>query len=82
MNPLRFILNDRVYETLKWVIVAVLPAVGLLYGALSEVWGWPNAAAVLTTIAAVTTFLGAIFGISTVNFNRAHDVTVTEVDPE
>lgn len=61
---------DKVYDIMKWVVIIVLPASATLYKALSSVWGWPFANEVVTTIVAVTAFLGALLGISTAQYNK------------
>lgn len=63
-------LSNKAYDILKWVVMIVLPAVGTLYATLSGVWGWPASEQVVTTISALTTFLGVLLGISTVNYNK------------
>ena len=63
-------LPDNVYNVLKWVTMILLPAVATLYFALSGIWGFPYAEQVVGTIAAVETFLGAILGISTIQYNK------------
>ena len=63
-------LNNKVYDTLKWLVIIVMPAVATLYAALAAVWAWPYADEVVTTITAVDTFLGAVLCISTANYNK------------
>lgn len=63
-------LNDKLYNILKWVALIVLPAIGTLYAALSGIWGFPFGDQVVGTIIAVDTFLGAILGISSTNYNK------------
>lgn len=63
-------LNNKVYDVLKWVCLIALPALSVLYSALSGVWGWPYAEEVATTINAVVAFLGAMIGISTASYNE------------
>lgn len=63
-------MNNKVYDILKWVVMIVLPAISTLYFALSSIWGFPYAEEVVGTIAAVTTFLGAILGISNVQYTK------------
>ena len=60
-------LNDKVYDTLKWI---VMPALSALYWGLSGIWGWLYAEQVVGTVAVVTTFLGALLGISTAQYKR------------
>lgn len=61
-------LNDKVYDILKWIALVVLPAAATLYGALAPTWGWPYAEQIVYTITAIDTFLGALLGISNLNY--------------
>lgn len=63
-------MNNRVYDVLKWIAQIVLPAVGTLYFALSQIWGLPYGEQVVGTITAVDAFLGAILGVSSMNYYR------------
>ena len=63
-------LHNKVYDVMKWIVMIVLPALSAFYVALAPVWGWPYAEEVVGTIAVVTTFLGALLGISTVQYKR------------
>lgn len=64
------LLNDKVYDIIKYIAQYVLPAVGTLYFALASIWGLPYGEEVVGTITAIDTFLGAILGISTYNYNK------------
>lgn len=64
-------LNDKIYNILKWVALCVLPAISTLYFALSGIWGFPYGEQIVGTIAAVNTFLGALLGISTVQYSKS-----------
>ena len=63
-------LSNKVYDTMKWLAIIVLPALATLYTALSAVWAWPYSEEVVTTITAVDTFLGAVLCISTATYNK------------
>lgn len=63
-------LPDKVYDVLKWLVCIVLPALGTLYTALSQIWALPYAAEIPATILAVDTFLGAVLCISTAQYNK------------
>ena len=63
-------LNDRVYDILKWIAMVCLPAIGTLYFALAGIWGFPYGEQVVGTIMAVDTFLGALLGISSIQYNK------------
>jgi hypothetical protein len=63
-------LNNKVYDVLKWIALIVLPAIGTLYFTLSGIWGLPYGEQIVGTITAIDTFLGAILGISTYQYNK------------
>lgn len=68
---MNLVLPDKVYDILKWIAMVVLPAIGTLYFALAGIWGFPFGEEVVGTITAVDTFLGALLGISTAQYNKA-----------
>lgn len=68
-------LNDNMYEILKWIAMIVLPALGTLYFALAGIWGFPFGEEIVGTITAVDAFLGAILGISTMQYNKTNGLT-------
>ena len=61
---------DKVYDVLKWIVIIVIPAVTTAYVGLAAVWGWPYAEPIAKPSAIVCTLLGAILGISTINYNK------------
>ena len=65
-----FKMSNKVYDVLKWIALILIPAIGTLYFALAGIWGFPYAEAIVGTITAVDTFLGAILGISTSIYNK------------
>ena len=62
---------SKVYDILKWVALVVLPALGTLYFALAQIWGFPYGAEIVGTITAIDAFLGALLGISTSIYNKS-----------
>ena len=66
-------MSNKVYDTLKWIAMYLLPALGTLYFALSAIWGLPYGEQVVGTITAIDTFLGVILGISTAQYNKRVD---------
>lgn len=70
-------LNDKTYTYLKWITMVLIPAATTLYVALAAIWGFPYAAEVAKTSAAVCTFFGAILGISTASYYKDAN---TEID--
>ena len=63
-------LNDKIYNVLKWICLIVLPACATFYYALSGIWGLPYGEQIVGTITAIDTFIGALIGISTINYNK------------
>lgn len=65
-------LTNRVYDTLRWIADLFLPALGTLYFALSQIWGFPYGEQIVGTIAALTAFLDAILAVSKSQYNKAN----------
>ena len=63
-------LSNKVYDTLKWIAMYLLPALGTLYFALAGIWGFPYGEQIVGTITAIDTFFGVILGISTAQYNK------------
>lgn len=66
-------MSNKVYDTLKWIAMYLLPALGTLYFALAGIWGLPYGEQIVGTITAIDTFLGVILGISTAQYNKRAD---------
>ena len=66
-------MSNKVYDTLKWIAMYLLPALGTLYFALAGIWGLPYGEQIVGTITAADTFLGVILGISTTKYNKRVD---------
>lgn len=63
-------MNNKTYDILKWITLVALPAVTALWLTLANIWGFPYAEAIGATLAAVTTFLGAVLGISSIQYQK------------
>lgn len=63
-------MSNKVYDVLKFIAQIILPALGTLYFAVAQLWGFPYAEEIVGTISAVDIFLGAILGISTAQYNK------------
>lgn len=58
-------LPEKLYEVLRWATWIVLPAIATLISALNTAWNWQLPIdAILTTFAAVETFIGAVLGVA------------------
>ena len=67
------VFDDKTYNVLKYIALIVLPALGALYFGLSAIWGLPYGQEIIGTITVIDTFLGALLGISTNNYNKQLD---------
>ena len=65
-------MSNKTYDILKWVALCFLPAFCALYATIGEVWSLPYVTQVVSTIAAVDTFLGALIGISSTKYKNSN----------
>lgn len=65
---MKITLENRVYDILKWTVMVFIPAATTLYVGLAAIWHWPYAEEVAKTSAVVCAFLGALLGISTMQY--------------
>ena len=65
------ILNDKLYNVLKWICITVVPALNILIATLCALYGWTWGNVVIGTIDAVAAFVGAIIGIGSIKYKKA-----------
>ena len=75
----KFVLKDELYKVLKWGLILFVPALITLIGTLGKIYSFDTEKIVLT-ISAVSTFLGAITGISTYNYKKEGGVKMTTIE--
>lgn len=63
-------MSNKTYDILKYIAQIVLPAIGVLWFTVAQIWSLPYGQEILGTITAVDCFLGAILGISTMAYNK------------
>ena len=66
-------LSDKTYDIVKIIAQIWLPALGSLYFALAGIWGgdvFPYGEQVVGSIMAIDAFLGALLGISSIQYNK------------
>lgn len=66
-------LDNKIYDILKWIALIALPALATLISVILPLWnicdeGTINA--VVGTITAVGTFLGTLLGVSTMKYRK------------
>lgn len=67
------VLKDKQYQIIKWVVLTVLPALSVLVGALGKAYGFEYTDLTVLTINAVAVFLGAVTGVSQLNYNKSKE---------
>ena len=63
-------MTNKTYDILKYIAQIVLPALGTLYFALSQIWGLPYGEEIVGTITAFDAFRGALLGISSAQYYK------------
>lgn len=63
--------NNTLYDIMKYLTQIVLPAIGTLYFAISQIWGLSHGTEVVGTIMAVDAFLGVLLGISSSAYHNS-----------
>ena len=63
-------LNNKVYDVLKWITLVLLPALTTLVGVILNCFNVGCTDIVLTIMTPITTFMGAILGISNINYKK------------
>lgn len=71
--------KNSTYDILKYICQIVLPAIGTLYFALAQIWGFPYAEQIVGSITAIDTFLGAILMISSASYNKSKNDVEKEI---
>lgn len=66
-------MSNKTYDILKKIAQIWLPAIATLYFAIASIWGLPYSEEIVGTITAADAFLGAILGISTVQYKKKLD---------
>ena len=63
-------LNNKLYDILKWVAMLFLPALATLISVVFAVWNIPYGDEISKTIMALDAFLGACLGISHIQYKK------------
>ena len=64
-------MSNKLYDTLKWIALVLIPALGALYFGLSKIWSFPMGEEIVGTLTTIDTFLGTLLGISNVKYKNA-----------
>lgn len=63
-------ISNELYDFLKALTINVLPALGALYFALSQIWGLPYGEQITGTLAAVATFTGVLIKAAQIGYEK------------
>lgn len=63
-------LDNKLYDVLKWLAILFLPALAILIKTVFAIWGLPYGEEIGGTIIALQVFLGAILGVSSMNYKK------------
>lgn len=69
------IINDKLFNLLKWLTLVIVPAVNASTFSILQLWGVdPEITAKLTgSIAILNTLLGVAIGVSAIQYNRSDE---------
>lgn len=73
-------MNNKIYDVFKWGLMIFIPALITLIGSLGQIYKFDTEVIILT-ISTFATFIGAITGISNINYNKV-DYTSDTVGDE
>lgn len=62
-------MSNKVYDKIKYSLMIFVPALITLIGSLGQIYNF-NTEIIILTISAITTFIGTITGISSMNYNK------------
>lgn len=68
-------LDNKVYNVLKWVALIALPALATLISVVLPLWNVCDESmvnAIVGTITAIATCLGTLLGVSTAKYNKTN----------
>lgn len=64
-------ISNKIFDILKWIAIVALPALSTFIVVLGKIWNWGDIAPMVAqTITAVAVLLGALLGISTIQYNK------------
>lgn len=64
-------LSNKFYDTMKFLAMVVIPALGALYFGLAAIWGLPKPEQVVGSLTVIDTFLGVVLHLSTGSYNAS-----------
>ena len=78
----KYWLPDRFYTFLKWLGLAALPTLSWGYQVLANIWAWPCANEVSTTLGVLGTLVAVLIGVSAVPNKSKNKPDATDITEE
>lgn len=72
-------MKNKIYDIFKWGLMIFIPALITLIGSLGQIYKF-DAEIIILTISTFATFIGAITGISNINYNKVEVISDTVGD--
>ena len=64
-------MSNKLYDALRFIADLLLPALGTLYAALGEIWGFPYKEQIVGTVLAVVAFMDAVLKVAKNKYDKA-----------
>ena len=64
-------MSNKLYDALRFIADLLLPALGTLYAALGEIWGFPYKEQIVGTVLAVVAFMDAVLKVAKNKYEKA-----------
>lgn len=74
-------MHNKIYDVFKWGLMIFIPALITLIGSLGQIYKFDTEVIILT-ISTFATFIGAITGISNINYNKVNYTSDTVGDDD
>lgn len=69
-------LPDKIYDVLQWLALVALDALGKFYQTIAKIWSLPYGQEVFETAVALSILVGALIGISKVQWKKENDIVI------
>ncbi|EGO8565542.1 hypothetical protein P782_2546 [Enterococcus faecalis FL2] len=75
-------MSNKFYNTAKWIVLTVLPAISVFIMTVGTKIGISNPDDVVTVLNAGTALLGAILGVSSIQYQKGQDQNTDNSEDE
>lgn len=75
-------LPNKVYEFLKWLCIVFIPAFVIFIKTVFPIWNIPYSDQIATTLTAVGLLIGAMIGVSAIQYNKGVNVDIKQIEDD